>query len=144
MHAALISVFTVVVLVGAGLVICIASDRIEQRWRIKRFRRAILSKPDVPDERFAATLTEMDPPRVLDMRRMLAALLGIDPLKIQAEWRFREERHLKNMDFAIFHAFAERYAPDRLRDQRSFLFPTAEVSTVRDLFLEAWKLENNG
>ncbi len=144
MNAALITVFTVVLLVGTGLGVCIASDRIERRWRMKRFRLAMLSQPDVPDERFSAAFTEVDAPRVLEMRRMLAALLGIDPLKIQPDWRFREERHLKDMDFAIFHAFAERYAPDRLRDHRSFLFPTAEVSSVRDLFLEAWRLESNG
>ncbi len=144
MQATLITIFAVLALVGSGLAVCIASARIEQRWRLKRFRRAMLSQPDVADERFSAAFTEIEAPHVLEMRCMLAALLGIDPRKIGAEWRFREERHLKNMDFFIFHAFAERYAPDRLRDHRCFAFPAKDVSTVRDLFLEVWRLQTNG
>jgi hypothetical protein len=48
------------------------------------------------------------------------------------------------MDVFIFHAFAAQYAPGRLRDHQSFAFPTRDVSSVRDLFLEVIRLEKNG
>jgi hypothetical protein len=143
-HATFITVFTLVALVGTGLAVCIASDRLEQRWRLKKFRRASHSQPDIPDDQFSSAFTEIEAPHVLEMRRMLAALLGIDPRKIQAGWRFREERNLKNIDLFIFHAFAQQYAPDLLRDHRPFAFPTREVSTVRDFFLEVWRLHTGG
>jgi hypothetical protein len=144
MQATLITIVAAVVLIGFGVAVCIASDSLERRWRLKSFRHHMLSEPDIPDDRFSTAFTEIEPPHVLEMRRMLATLLGIDALKIRPEWRFREERHLKNIDMFIFHAFAVRYAPERLRDHRSFAFPTKEVSTVRDLFLEVWRLEKNG
>jgi hypothetical protein len=80
----------------------------------------------------------------IEMRRMLADMLGIDALKIHPEWRFQQERDLKNLDLFIFHAFALRYAPKRLRNNQTFAFPKGAVSTVEDLFREASRLQNDG
>jgi len=103
----------------------------------------MLSEPDFSDEQFAAAFTEIESTDVLEMRRMLAVILGIDARKIGPEWRFRGERYLRNMDIFIFHTFASRYAPERLRDHQTFAFPTREVSTVRDLFLEVTRLQKD-
>ena len=45
------------------------------------------------------------------------------------------------MQMFIFHAYAMRYASERLRDGRTFKFPAGPVSTVRELFLESQNLE---
>ena len=137
----LITITTFLGIVVLALALCINSDRIEQRWRLKRFRKRMLSQPDFSDEQFAAAFSEIGPTDALEMRRMLAVMLGIDASKIRPEWRFREERDLKNLDFFIFHAFASRYAPDRLRNHQTFAFPTRTVTTVGDLFLETSRLQ---
>ena len=134
----------VIVLVVLGAAVCIISDRIEQRWGLSRLRKRMLSEPDFPDEQFVAAFSEIGPPDALEMRRMLAVILGIDASKIRPEWRFREERDLKNLDLFIFHAFASRYAPDRLRNHQTFAFPTKTVTTVGDLFVEASRLHKSG
>jgi len=136
---------TVIVLVVLGTAVCIVSDRIGQHWRLKRLRKRMLSEPDFSDERFVAAFSEIVPSDVLEMRRMLAVILGIEASKIRPEWRFREERDLKSQEyFFILHAFASRYAPDRLRDHRTFAFPTKTVTTVGDLFLEVSRLQKRG
>jgi hypothetical protein len=128
---------TATVLVALGATVCIISDRVERRRRLNRLRNRMLSEPDFSDQQFAASFSEIEAVDAFEMRRMLAAMLGIDAQKIRPEWRFREERDLKNLDGFIFHAFASRYAPDRLRNHQIFAFPVGTVSTVRDLFLEA-------
>jgi hypothetical protein len=144
MPATLIAVIVVLLLLALGLAVCISCDSVERRWRLKRFRRSMLSQPDIADDRFSSSLAEIQPSHALEMRRALAELLGIDALKIGPEWRFREERHLRNLDMFIFDALALRYAPEKYRDHCSFSFPTSDVSTIRDLFLEVWRLEKNG
>lgn len=140
----LITIVTIVGLVALGIAVCIVSDRLEQRSRLNRLRKRMLSEPDFPDQEFAAAFTELAPADALEMRQMLAAILGINALKIRPEWRFREEPDLKNLDFFIFHAFAAQYAPDPLRNRQTFAFPTNTVSTVEDLFLEASRLQKSG
>jgi hypothetical protein len=140
----LIVTITVIVLIALGIAVCIVSDRIEQRRRLKRLRKRMLLEPDLSDQQFAVSLSELERTDSLEMRRMLALMLGLDALKIRPEWRFREERDLKNMDIFIFHAFASRYAPGRLRGHRTFEFPTGTVTTVGDLFVEASRLHKSG
>jgi hypothetical protein len=141
MQAFLICAVTAIILVGLGLAVCIASDRRERRRSLKQLRREMLAQPDLSDEQFAAAFPGVESRRVLEMRGLLAELLGIDPRKIHPEWRFCEGRDLRILEMPIFCAFAERYAPDTLRDHRPFEFPKGTVTTVRDLFLEARKLE---
>jgi hypothetical protein len=140
----LIVTVTAIVLVALATAVCIISDRIEQRWRLKRLRRRMLLEPDFPDEQFVGAFSDIDPADALEMRKMLAVMLGIDASKIRPEWRFREERDLKNLDFFIFHAFVSRYTPDKLRDHKTFAFPTKTVTTVGDLFLEVSRLQKSG
>jgi len=104
----------------------------------------MLLEHDFSDQQFATSFSELSPADALEMRQMLAVILGIDPKKIRPEWRFREERDLKNLDFFILNAFASRYAPESLRNHQSFAFPTRPVSTVEDLFLEAFRLKTSG
>ena len=139
----LIAIITVVGLVVLGAAVCIVCDRIEQRWRLNRLRKRMLLGPDFSDQQFTASFSELAPFDALEMRKMLAVILGIDALKIRPEWRFREERDLKNLDLSIFHAFASRYAPERLRNHQTFAFPVGTVLTVGDLFLEASRLQKS-
>src|SRR5262245_12787545 len=138
-----ITIVTVVGIVALATAVCIISDRIERRWRLNRMRKRMLLEPDFPDQQFASVLSEIARTDALEMRRMLAVMLGIDALKIRPDWRFREERDLKNLDLFIFHAFASRYAPDRLHNHQTFEFPTRAVLTVGDLFLEASRLQSD-
>lgn len=137
----LIITVTVIGIVALGMVVCVISDRIEQRWRLKRLRKRMLLEPDFSDQQFAASFSEIDPADALEMRRMLSEMLGIGALKIRPEWRFREDCDLKNYDVFIFMAFASRYAPERLRNHQTFMFPAGIVSTVGELFLETSRLQ---
>ena len=136
----LLTIIAVVSLVVLGMAVCIVSERIEQRRGLKRLRKR-LALADIPDEQFAASFTELAPGDALEMRRMLAAMLGIDPLKIRPEWRFREELDLKNLEPGILHLFAGRYAPETFNKQ-VFEFPKG--GTVRDLFVQASRLQSGG
>ena len=138
----LISVGTVIVLVALGLAVCIASDRREQRARLKQLRKQMQLAPSVPDDQFILAFDDISREEAIEMRLLLAAILGVDALKIRPEWRFREDAHLQNMDIFIYHAFACRYAPEQLRNQ-TFQFPKGAVSTVRDLFIEAHSLKRS-
>lgn len=140
----LITTTAVIVLIVLGTGVCILSDRIRQHRRLKRLRKRMLLEPDLSDQQFAISFSELDLADAIEMRRMLARVLGIDALKIRREWKFREDRDLKNMDVFIFHAFALRYAPDRLRSRQVFAFPTGEVTTIGDLFVEAARLQKSG
>src|SRR5688572_5872056 len=103
----LISIMAIVIVAFAAAV-CIVSDRLEQRRGLNRLRKRMLLESDFSDQQFATAFSESDAADVLEMRQMLAALLGIDAVKIRPEWRFREERALRNLDYPICHAFALR------------------------------------
>ena len=140
----LIATTAVIGLIALGTGVCILSDRIKQHRRLKRLRKRMLLEPDLSDQQFTVSFGELDRADAIEMRRTLALLLGIDALKIRREWKFREDRDLKNMDVFIFHAFASRYAPDNLRSRQVFAFPTGGVTTIGDLFVEAARLQKNG
>ena len=137
----LIKAVWVVATFAVAAVFCITCDQIEQRWRRWRFRKQMQLKPDISEQQFAASFNESDRATALGMRRLLAEILGIDPLKIRPELRLREEPHLRPFEGLIFHLFATTYAPQSL-DRKTFQFPTKPVSTVEELFLEALRLQN--
>ena len=137
-------VLVVVRLVVMAAGVCVASDRFARRRRLHRLRTALCSQRDVSDEEFSAAIPEIESQQLLEMRRMLAALLGIDARKIRPDWRFCEERDVRGMEPFIFSAFAGTYAPEQLRDRRSFAFPAKQVATIRELFLETVKLQGGG
>jgi len=78
MQEIFIGVLCAVLLVVMALAVCIACDSLDRKRRLKRLRRDMLSYPDISDEQFVDAMKEIEASRVLEMRRMLAAMLGID------------------------------------------------------------------